>query len=254
MKFTNKKIIVTGANRSIGRQMAIDFAKEGADVVISYRNSKEGALETVKMIQSNGGNALALQADFSKNEGVCAFAKEAIAHLGHIDVLINNAGMLCRETLFELSPERMQTVFQVNTIAPLYLSKLCTKNMVEKKNEGCVINISSIGGILTAPKGRGIGYAASKAAMNKWTQNAARNLAEYGVRVNAIAPGVVESGMNEDTATTDPELWQYFLNNIPLKKPGSPSDISNMALFLASDEASWITGKIFEVDGGHVLV
>lgn len=100
---------------------------------------------------------------------------------------------------------------------------------------------------------KGIGYAASKAAMNKWTQHAALNLAEFGIRVNTIAPGVVESGMNEDTATTNPELWEYYVSGIPLKRTGTPTDIANMALFLASTKADWITGKIFEVDGGHVL-
>jgi len=100
---------------------------------------------------------------------------------------------------------------------------------------------------------KGIGYASSKAAMNKWTQNAALNLAQHGIRLNAIAPGVIESGMNETTSITNPELWHYYLKQIPMQKPGSPEDITNMALFLASDKAQWITGKIFEVDGGHVL-
>ena len=123
--------------------------------------------------------------------------------------------------------------------------------MVEKNNKGCIINISSIAGTITMPKG--VGCAASKEAMNKWTQNTALNLAEYGIRVNAIAPGVIESGMNEDTAKSNPELWAYYVTNIPLKRPGTPEDITNMAVFLASDEADWVTGKIFEVDGGHVL-
>jgi NAD(P)-dependent dehydrogenase (short-subunit alcohol dehydrogenase family) len=235
----------------MGRKMAIDFAKEGAGIVISYRSKKEEALETVQIIKSNGGDAIALPADFSTMEDVHSFAITAIAHLGNVDILINNAGMLCRETLFELSPEKMQTVLQVNTISPLYLSQLCAKDMIEKKIKGCILNISSIAATTTMPKG--VGYAASKAAMNKWTQNIALNLAEHGIRVNAIAPGVIQSGMNEDTEKSNPELWNYYINNIPLKRPGSSADISNMALFLASDEASWITGKIFEVDGGHVL-
>ena len=116
MKCSDKKIIITGANRSMGRQMAIIFAKEGADIVISYRNSKEGALETVKIIKSTGGNALALQADFSRMANVRSFAIDAMDHLGRVHILINNAGMLCREILFEFTPEKIQDVFQVNTI------------------------------------------------------------------------------------------------------------------------------------------
>ena len=251
MEFKGKKVIVTGANRSMGRRMAVMFAEQGADVVISYRSDKTGAEKTVEAIKATGGNGLALHADFSQMENVTTFAEEAISQLGGVDILVNNAAMLCRETLFELPPEKMQKVFQVNTISPLYLLQLCTKNMVENKSKGCVLNISSIGGIMTMPKG--IGYAASKAAMNKWTKNAALNLAEYGIRVNAIAPGVIESGMNENTVESNPKLWEYYINSIPLKKTGTPEDIANMAVFLASEKAAWITGKIFEVDGGHVL-
>lgn len=251
MDFLNKKIIITGANRSIGREMAQVFAKQGADIVISYRGDKAGAEQTSKQVKAMKRDCVAFYADFSNMENVAAFAEQAIAHLGHVDVLINNAGMLCRETLFELPPEKMQLVFQVNTIAPLYLSQLCAKNMMEQNIKGCIINISSIAGTMTWQKS--IGYSASKAAMNKWTQNAALNLAEYGIRINTIAPGVIESGMNQDTATINPDLWDYFTRNIPLKRAGTPEDIANMALFLASEKASWITGKIFEVDGGHVL-
>jgi len=225
MEFIDKKVIITGANRSMGRKMALTFAEQGADVVISYRSDKSGAEETLEAIKATGHDALALYADFSQMENVAAFAEGAIAHLGHVDILINNAGMLCRETLFELSPEKMQQVFQVNTISPLYLLQLCTKNMIEKKIKGCVLNISSISARITMPKG--IGYAASKAAMNKWTQNAALDLAEHGVRVNTIAPGVIESGMNQDTATSNPELWDYYISNIPLTPSAAPRNAAN---------------------------
>lgn len=251
MNFKGKKIIVTGANRSIGQKIALAFAEQGADVVISYRSDAKGAEETVHAIKEMGRESIAFYADFSNMDNVGFFAQQAIEHLGHVDILVNNAGMLCRETIFELSPEKMQQVFQVNTISPLYLSQLCSTNMVEKERNGSIINISSISGILTMPKG--IGYGASKAALNKWTKHAALDLAKHGIRVNTIAPGVIEAGMNEDTAISNPELWEYYITNIPLQKPGKPSDIANMVLYLASEKASWITGKIFEVDGGHIL-
>ncbi|KTC80680.1 short-chain dehydrogenases/reductases family protein [Legionella cherrii] len=251
MDFKEKKVIVTGANRSIGQRIAIAFAEQGADVVISYRSDAPGAEATVQAIKALGRNAKAFYADFAKMEDVATFAAQAMAHLGGIDILVNNAGMLCRETLFELSPEKMQQVFQVNTVSPLYLAQLCAKNMVENVNQGCILNISSISGIMTMNKG--IGYGASKAALNKWTKHAALDLAKHGIRVNTIAPGVIEAGMNEDTATSNPELWQYYVSNIPLQRPGTPNDIANMVLFLASQKANWITGKVFAVDGGHVL-
>ncbi|MCF6766235.1 glucose 1-dehydrogenase [Thiotrichales bacterium 19S3-7] len=251
MKFKNKKVIITGASKGIGQNLAFSFAKEGAELVMSYCSNKKSAIETVDIINSCGGKSRAFQADFSDVKSVKTFVQKALNQLGNIDIVINNAAMLARENIFELSLDKMQKVFQVNTISPLYLSQLCLENMIKEQNKGCIINISSIAATVTAQ--HGIGYAASKAAMNKWTKNAALNLAEYGIRVNAIAPGVIKSGMNETTENSNPKLWQYYLSNIPLKRAGMPVDISNMALFLASDEASWITGKIFEVDGGHVL-
>lgn len=251
MEFTGKKIIVTGATRSMGQDMALRFAEQGADVVISYRSDPAGAEETLRLIKAMGRNAWAIQSDFSEMCNVASFAEAAIAQLGHIDILINNAGINARETFLDLQPEKMQSLLQVNTAAPLYLLQLCAKNMIQEKIKGCVINISSIAASATFP--RGIGYAMSKAAMNKWTQNAALDLAGYGIRVNAIAPGVIKAGMNEDTEATDPVLWKARIDGIPLKRAGSVDDITQMALYLASEKAAWITGKIFEVDGGHVL-
>ena len=251
MKFKGKKAIVTGANRSMGRAIAVTLAAQGADVVISYRSDEPGALVTLEEIKKLGRNAAGFYADFSKIENVADFAKKAIGFLGQVDILVNNAGMLSREQFFEITPEKMATILQVNTVAPFYLMQLCTENMVSNNTKGSVINISSIAGSGTFP--RGIAYASSKAAMNKFTQNAALELAKYGIRVNTVSPGVIQSGMNENTAETNPELWKEYLSKIPLMRAGTPIDICNMVLFLLSDDANWITGKIVEVDGGHVL-
>lgn len=251
MEFLNKKVIVTGANRSIGRQIAISFAEQGADVVISYRSDQAGADDTVKAIKTLGRKSQTIYADFSDLQNVLKFYKQAVSFLEGIDVLINNAGMLYRETLLEITPEKMQKVFQVNTLAPLYLLQLASTDMIQNNIKGCIVNISSIAGSMTSSKG--IVYASSKAAMNKWTQNAALDLSRHQIRVNAISPGVIASGMNEDTETTNPELWDSYIKSIPLQRPGTPHDIANMVMYLASNKADWITGKIIEVDGGHVL-
>lgn len=251
MNFREKKVIVTGATQSIGRKIALSFAELGADVVISYHNDSRGAEQTVQSIRSLGRFAEAYQVDFSQMNQIAFFAKQAINRLGHVDILINNAAMLCRETIFDLTPEKMQEVFQVNTVAPLYLTQLCAKNMKDVGTAGCIISISSISGNMTMP--RGVGYGASKAALNKWTRHAALDLAPFGIRVNAIAPGVIESGMNEDTASTNPHLWQQYMSSIPLQRAGIPADIANMVIFMASENANWVTGKIIEVDGGHVI-
>lgn len=251
MKFEGKKAIVTGANRSMGRSIAIALAEQGADVVISYRSDEAGAMATIEEIKKIGRLGTAFYADFSKSENVADFAKKSVDFLGQVDLLVNNAGMLSREEFFEITPDKMGTVLQVNAVAPFYLMQLCTENMVNKNIKGSIVNISSIAGSATFP--RGVAYASSKAAMNKFTQNSALELAKYGIRVNTVSPGVIQSGMNEDTAKTNPELWEEYYNNIPLKRAGTPTDICKMVLFLLSEDACWVTGKNFEVDGGHVL-
>lgn len=251
MTFKNKKAIVTGANRSMGQAIGLALAEQGADVVISYRRDEAGAEHTVKQIQQLGRRAAAFYADFSQSENVETFFESALSELGHIDYLINNAAMLSRENVFDITPEKMAMVFQVNTVAPFHLSQLCASHMREHNIQGAIVNISSIAAATTFKKG--VAYAASKAALNKTTQHAALAFADAGIRVNAIAPGVIEAGMNETTADTLPELWQTYLEAIPLKRTGTPDDIANMALFLLSDKAKWITGKVFEIDGGHIL-
>ena len=251
MSFSGKKVVVTGANRSIGQAIAIQLAKMGADVVISYRSDQVGAEKTLNELKNAGSRAEMIYADFSRNDACSAFSEKALAFLGGIDFLVNNAGMLARETFFDMTPEKMALVFQVNTVAPFYLTQLFAKNMVENNVKGSIVNISSIAGTCTMP--RGVAYAASKAALNKWTQNSALNLAPHGIRVNAVAPGVVEAGMNQDTAKNNPHMWQENLKQIPLQRPGQPDDIANMVLYLLSEKSAWITGKIYEVDGGHVL-
>lgn len=252
MEFQGKKVIVTGiTGESIGAQTTKQFLQAGAEVVISYRSDDRMAKQLSEIAEAAGTRCHAFYADFSSMDNVKQFAEQAIQALGHVDVLVNNAGLLYRDKILDITPEMIETVFQVNSMAPLYLAQLCAQDMQNKDIKGNIVNISSIAGCRTFT--RGVVYAASKAAVNKWTENAALNLAEHGIRVNAIAPGVIESGMNQNTAQTDPELWAKFTQGISLGRPGTPEDIANSVLFLASDKAGWITGEILSVDGGHVL-
>lgn len=250
MEFANKKVLVTGGSRSIGRQIALDFAEQGAQVLIGYTQNKTQADETVKSLNQKNTQAQskAICADFSDADQIATFANEAIAYLGHIDILVNNAGIIFRETLLDLSFTQMQQIFQINTIAPLYLSQLCAKDMIANDIKGSMINISSMASIKTSAYG--IAYAASKAALNKWTKNAALDLSAYGIRVNAVSPGIIGTGMNENQARLAPEAWHKRTKDIPLQRPGTPDDIASMVLYLASKKASWVTGKVIEVDGG----
>ena len=159
--------------------------------------------------------------------------------------------MLNRKLFFEITPDELHNILSVNTVAPFYLLQLCAKNMLENTIKGNIVNISSIAGISTFS--RGLAYATSKAAVNKFTQNSALELAKHGIRVNTVAPGVIEAGMNAETKSNNPELWQEYQQKIPLSRTGIPEDVAEAVLFLASDSANWVTGKVLEVDGGHVL-
>lgn len=249
MSSSSKKAIITGANRSIGREIALGLASQCSKIAISYHHDEEGAEETVQMLRGYNIQAESFRTDFSAMEQVERFARDALQFLGEVDILINNAAITSREQFLDLKPEKISKVFQVNTLTPLYLTQICAKNMCDHKISGNIINISSIASKRTFS--RGTVYASSKAALNKLTENLSLELSPYGIRINAIAPGFIEAGMNADTKETDYERWKMCLEKIPLKRTGLPKDISNMVAFLVSDKAAWITGKIFEVDGGQ---
>lgn len=243
MKLAGKKAIVTGANRSIGKAIALSFAKEGAELVISYRSDKKGAEEVIDCIQKVGGKAKAFYADFSTCDGVKQFYSECIGILGHVDILINNAGGYNTLGFFELTPNDFEQLLQVTLMTPFFLSQLVAKGMVEKQIKGNIINISSISGI--RPSMNRVAHASGKAALNMLTQTMALELAQHGIRVNAIAPGYTPY---EESSEFDPAI-----NDIPLGRAGLPIDQASTALFLATKESSWMTGQILTVDGGHSI-
>lgn len=242
MRLARKKVIVTGANRSIGKAIALLFAKEGAELVISYRSDKKGAEEVIDCIKKINGNASALYADFSTHEGVEQFYRESLSILGHVDVLVNNAGGYNTSGFFELTTHDFEQLLQVTLMTPFFLSQLVAKGMVQKQIKGNIINISSIAG--TRPTINRTAHSTGKAALNMLTQAMALELAEYGIRVNAIAPGHTPYDSSElDSA----------IKAIPLGRAGLPSDLASTALFLATEESSWMTGQILTVDGGHSI-
>ncbi len=243
MRLAGKKVIVTGANRSIGKAIALLFAKEGAELVISFRSDQKGAEETISSIKKAHGKASALYADFSTHDKVGQFYNECINVLGHVDILVNNAGGYNTLSFFELTPNDFEQLLQVTLMTPFFLSQLVAKGMVEKQIKGNIINISSISGI--RPTMNRVAHASGKAALNMLTQTMALELAQYGIRVNAIAPGYTPY---EDNTEFDPAI-----KDIPLGRAGLPSDQASTALFLATKESSWMTGQILTVDGGHSI-
>ena len=242
MRLAGKKVIVTGANRSIGKAIALLFSKEGAELVISYRSDKKGAEEIIDCIQKTNGNVSALYADFSTHEGVEQFYRECLSILGHVDVLVNNAGGYNTLGFFELTTHDFEQLLQITLMTPFFLSQLVAKGMVQKQIKGNIINISSISG--TRPTMNRVAHASGKAALNMLTQTMALELAQYGIRVNAIAPGYTPNESFE---------FDSAIKDIPLGRAGLPSDQASTALFLATEESSWMTGQILTVDGGHSI-
>jgi NAD(P)-dependent dehydrogenase (short-subunit alcohol dehydrogenase family) len=243
MRLLGKKAIVTGANRSIGRSIATAFAQEGADVVISYRSDEKGAKEVIQSIEKMGRKGLALHADFSKGANVERFFKQAVEFLGSLDILVNNAGGYNTAGFLELSVDEFEQLLKVSVTAPMQLTQLAAKHMIEKGISGNIINISSISGERPYPKR--VAHATGKAALNMLTKSMALELAPYNIRVNAIAPGV--------TPYEDDSESLSQASTIPLRRVGKPEDHAFAALYLASDESSWLTGQILTIDGGQAL-
>lgn len=244
MKLLGKKAIVTGANKSIGRAIAIAFAEEGADVVISYRSDEKGALETVKAIQDKGRLSKAIHADFIEVKAIEHFFKQAMDFLGHVDILVNNAAGYDTSSFLELSVETFEHLFKAGVMAPMLLTQLAAKQMIQGKIAGKIINISSISG--NRPYPNRTAHSTAKSALNMLTQSTALELAPYNIRVNAIAPGVTpydESTIYESAVA----------EGIPIKRAGTPKDQAHAAIYLASDDSAWTTGHILIVDGGQSL-
>ncbi len=248
MKLQGKKAVVTGASGSIGQAIAIGLANAGAEVAISYRSNESGANETLAAM----GKGHALYADFSEPNGPEKFLEEASAKLGAIDILVNNAGIVDRTDFLSLDPETFEEVLHVNLTIPLRLMQWTAKAMIERKSQGQIINISSIGAIRTAPNRTA--YTCSKAGLEMLTKSAAIELGPYGIRVNGIAPGVTETGMAVESAKKEPEWLGKKTERIALGRIGKPEDYAGAAVYLASDESAWMTGQTMVIDGGHSLL
>jgi len=240
MKLKGKKAIVTGANRSIGQAIATSFAREGANVFISYRSDKDGAEKTVTSIEELGCKAKAVYADFSELEAVQAFFNQALDFLGQVDLLVNNAAGYDTSDFLSLDVKDFNQLLQVSVTTPMLLTQLIARQMVDRNIAGSIINVSSISGVRSYPNRAA--HSTAKAALNMLTQSTALELAKFNIRVNAIAPG-----------ETPYESIDEVSNHIPLLRVGKPQDQANAAVFLASDDSSWMTGQVMVIDGGQSL-
>lgn len=240
---SNKTILITGAGRGIGKEIAKKFSKEGFNIAVNYRENLD--FQTyLKDIEASDDRVLFVKADVSVYEEVESMFKEIIEKFGKLDVLINNAGITKDNLAVRMKVEDFQKVIDVNMTASFYCMKLAAKYMMKQRN-GSIISISSIVGLRGNP-GQ-INYAASKAGLIGMSKTLALELASRNVRCNCIAPGFIETDM---TAKLPEKAIESLMDRIPMTRLGQASDIANAAYFLSSEEASYITGQVISVDGG----
>ncbi len=247
-----KVAIITGASRGIGQAIALGFAEAGADLVVSSRNKKPPELEKVaEQIRALGRRALAVPAHVGKKEDIQNLVQKTLAEFGPIDILVNNAGANpVLSPMAELDEEAFDKVLEVNLKGAFMMSKAVAREMI-KRRSGKIINISSISGLRARADGTGA-YCISKAAVNMMTQVMARELAQHSIFVNAIAPGSIRTDFSR-VNWTDPERKAQRIREIELKRFGEPEEVVGLALFLASDASSFVTGEIIRVDGGQTI-
>lgn len=241
----DKVALVTGASRGIGKATALTLASKGAKVVINYARSSDAAEATVAEINSAGGKAIALQADVSQAEQVDNLIKQTIDKFGRIDVLVNNAGITKDTLLLRMKLEQWQAVIDLNLTGVFLCTKVVSKIML-KQRSGRIINIASVAGQMGNPGQAN--YSAAKAGVIGFTKTVAKELANRGVTVNAVAPGFIETDMTNELKSDD------IIKFIPLGRYGKPEEVAGTICFLAADPAAaYITGQVFNVDGGMVM-
>ncbi len=248
-RLDNKAALVTGASSGIGQATAIRLGKEGAAVGVGYRSDEDGAQEAVREIGEAGGRAVAIQGDISKEDDAKRMVREAIEAFGDLDVLVNNAGLQTESPFLEMSLEDWQKVISVDLTGTFLISREAIGHMVENGG-GVLVNMSSVHQRIPWPNFAH--YATAKGGMKLLTETLALEFASRGVRVNAVAPGAIETPINAEKFE-DPEQRKEVEAMIPWDRVGQPEEIAACVAFLASDEASYVTGHTLFVDGGMSL-
>ena len=246
-RLKNKVAVVTGASKGIGASIAKHFATEGAKVVVNYASSKEGADKVVKAITDNGGIAIAVQADVSNEADVTRLFEETRKAFGTLDILVNNAVAQGYAPIEQISAAAFQQSFNVNVLGPVLTIQAALKLFGDKG--GNIINISS--GASKYPLPNASLYSATKAALDAFTIALSKELGAKNVRINSILPGATETeGAASAGVTKGSEYEKMFVSKTPLGRRGQPEDIAKAVVFLASDDAAWITGEQLSVSGG----
>lgn len=250
-KLADKVALITGGTRGIGKAISIKFAEEGAKVILNYLTDDLEAEKTAKYITDRGGKATSIKADITNNKIVESLIQRIISEFGRVDILVNNAGILINSNLLSFNENDLDLMMCTNLKGIFFCTKSVAPYMI-MNNYGKIINLSSIAGIGTAAENT-TSYAATKASVNVITKRFALELGPHGINVNAIAPGLIKTdmiikGKNPILAN---KIIRYCRDHSVLHRIGTPNDIANGALFLASGDSDFITGQIITIDGGR---
>ena len=250
MVLKGQTALITGASSGIGRATAVAMAREGARVAVNYLKNQAGAEETAEEIRKAGGGAMILQADVTSGAQVQGMMDAVRNEWGRIDILVNNAGdLLARRTLADTTEEYWDQVMDLNLKSVFLCVKAVWEEMAARK-QGCIINVTSIAGRNGGGPGSGV-YAAAKGGMITYNKSLAKELAPHGIRVNAIAPGIIDTPYHE--RYSPPEIFKKFLANVPLGRAGTSEEVAEVIVFLASPASRYMTGETIEVNGGMLM-
>lgn len=247
MSLNNKVALITGGSRGIGKAIALELAKNGVNIAINYNSNEAKAKEVIEEAKSYGAKAIAIKANVAIGEDVQQMIKQVEEELNTIDILVNNAGVTRDNLLIRMKEEDWDDVIDTNLKGTFLCTKAVARTMM-KKRYGKIINIASVVGVM-GNAGQG-NYSASKAGVIGFTKSMAKELASRGIRVNAIAPGFIQTDM---TDVLSEDVKDAMLKVIPLNSLGHPEDIANLVVFLSGEGSDYITGQIINVDGGMVM-
>lgn len=245
-ELSGKVALITGASKGIGRAIAIEFAKQGAGVIINYSSDDKGAEETLEEVKKVNGYGIIVKGDISSFENCKTIVEEVTRVMGKIDILVNNAGISQIGLFMDATEEEIEKIISTNLLGAMYLTNQVLKGMISRKN-GNIINISSMWGEVGASCE--VLYSATKGGLNTFTKALAKEVAPSNIRVNAISPGVINTKMNSFLGEEEKKSLE---EEIPLGRFGEPSEIGKIAVFLCSEASSYITGQIIRADGGFI--
>lgn len=243
----NKVAIITGSDSGIGRAIAIQFAKEGATVVVNYAHNQQKAEEVRQIIQQNNGKALVIQADVGQYQQAMGLIHQVAEQFNRLDIMVNNAGMEIHSPFVDVTEEQFDRVVAIDLKGAFFCAQAAAREMIQRKTPGRIVNISSVHEDLPMPQN--VPYCCAKGGLRMLTRTIALELAPYNITVNNIAPGAVDTPIDADVKA-DPEKMKALLQEIPLHRMGQPEEVAKLALYLASDSSAYITGSTYTIDGG----